>query len=65
MKKIILTISLFITILGSGCTNTAPEEVVNPFFDENGNPTQETVEAMENEWCEYNKGRDFAEGRCN
>lgn len=36
----------------------------NPFFDENGNTTEEHAYEMQKAWCEYNEGKYFVTDQC-
>lgn len=57
MKKFILLLLLFVFLFGFSSD-------VNPFWGDDGNLKDEYVIAMQKEWCEHNKGRDFTINRC-
>ncbi len=60
MKNIIIIV--FVTFLFTvGCSEVETYYNNSPA---DGNVTQAESEVMQQEWCDYNKGRDFAKGKC-
>lgn len=60
--KVVLTALLTSLIIGCSTDNETTEDVTNTVAD--GIVTEEEAEMMQEEWCKYNEGKDFAAEQC-
>lgn len=61
MRGTLISLIVAFGVILAGCSSDKVESAESD-FDENGNFTR--ADEMQEEWCEYNKGRDFAEKQC-
>jgi len=61
MRGTLIVLFITFTLIVGGCASDKVNSAESD-FDENGNFKR--ADEMQKEWCEYNKGRDFAKKQC-